>query len=67
MSFSIAEYDVWPRVRDAAEEELTRRIHGLRTVQPDELKRQQAWCEALEWVLEEGKPKPLPKQEVEEV
>lgn len=58
MSSSITEYDAWPRVRTAIEDELAQRLYDLRTVTPDNLRVQQARIEALEWVLAEARPKP---------
>lgn len=57
MSFSITEADVWPRIARAIEAEIRERADELRTITVDRLVRVQARIEALQWVLDESKPK----------
>ena len=67
MSSSITEYDVWPRVREAILTERGRRMGGLLHVATLEgMRMEQGFIEALDWVLEEAKPKPAPQQKDEE-
>lgn len=68
MSFtSLTEVDVWPRVAVAIEAERDRRMGDLLHVATIEgMRKQQGFIEALDWVLEEGRPKPRPKQDEEE-
>jgi hypothetical protein len=64
LSFSITEADPWPRMRRSIAEERQRRLDGLMTVTTiDQLCRQQSWIEALNWVLAEAEPKPIPTTE----
>lgn len=66
MSFSIVDYDPWPRVSAAIQAERDRRMSGLLHVPTIEgMRKQQGFIEALDWVLEEAQPKPVPKQDEE--
>ena len=62
MSFaSISEADVWPRVRRAVADERERRYGDLLAVATLEMMRhEQGFIAALDWVLAEARPKPLP-------
>jgi hypothetical protein len=55
---SITEYDAWPRVRRAIEDELEGSLDDLRRVPQDALIKLQTKIEVLEWVLDRAKPKP---------
>ena len=67
MSFSIVEYDLWPRVSTAIQIERARRMGDLLHVATVEgMRKQQGFIEALDWVLAEAQPKLQPKHEEDE-
>jgi len=67
VSFSITEYDVWPRVSVAIEAERARRMDNLLFVTTLEvLHREQSFIAALDWVLAEAKPRPVSRHEEDE-
>lgn len=62
MSFSITETDIWPRVARAVVEERARCMQGLLHVRSlEDMRRQQGFIEALDWVLDEARPAPQPR------
>lgn len=64
MSFSITEIDVWPRVRAAVHEKRDDQMAALVHASDwDAVVRLQTWIEALDWVLAEGRPRPVGKDE----
>jgi hypothetical protein len=66
VSFSIVEYEIWPRVSVAIEAERARRVDNLLFVTTLEvLHREQSFIAALDWVLAEAKPRPLRHEEDE--
>lgn len=63
MSFSITETDVWPRLREKIAAERARRIADLLFVSTLEAMRmEQGFVQALDWVLEEARPRPLERE-----
>lgn len=67
MSFSIVEYEIWPRVSVAIEAERARRVDNLLFVTTLEvLHREQSFIAALDWVLAEAKPKPVSRHDEED-
>lgn len=64
MSFSIVEYEIWPRVSVAIEAERARRMGDLLHVATVEaMRQQQGFISALDWVMAEAQPKPQPKRD----
>lgn len=67
MSFSIVDYDPWPRVSADIQVERARRIGDLLHVATIEgMRAQQGFIEALDWVLAQAQPKPQPKHDEED-
>lgn len=66
MSYTLIESDVWPRLRSVIMQEREERMEALLRVSPDKLAAQQGFVEALDWVMEEAKPKPPPRREEED-
>lgn len=63
----LIETDVWPVLRFKIEKERAGRINDLVGVQTlDEMRRQQGFIECIDWVLEEAKPKPRPRDDNDE-
>ena len=59
--FDLIESDEWPAIRARIGNERVRRVEGLlRVGSLESLRLQQGFIEALDWVLEEAKPKPAP-------
>lgn len=66
MSFSIVDYDPWPRVSVAITAERDRRMSDLLHVATIEgMRQEQGFIAALDWVLAEAQPKPVPKHDEE--
>jgi hypothetical protein len=66
MSFSIVDYDPWPRVSVAIEAERARRMGDLLHVATIEgMRKEQGFIEALDWVLDQALTKPAPKHDEE--
>jgi hypothetical protein len=60
----LLEPESWPALRERIHQERARRVEGLlRVMNLDGLKNQQGFIEALDWVLEEAKPKPPPRDD----
>jgi hypothetical protein len=67
VSFSITEYEIWPRVSVAIQIERARRMGDLLHVTSMEAMRQeQGFIAALDWVLAEAQPKPKQRDEDDE-
>lgn len=67
VSFSISETDVWPRVAAAIEVRRMELLHGfLHATDYMSVVRVQGQIDALEWVLAEARPKPVPRRDEEE-
>jgi hypothetical protein len=57
--FDLIDTESWPAIRGRIQIERERRIEGLLYVlDMHGLKKEQGFIEALDWVLEEAKPKP---------
>lgn len=58
------ETDTWPDLRPRVQTERTARLQGMLFVATiDMLKYEQGFIAALDWVLEEAKPKPQPRED----
>lgn len=54
---ALIESDVWPSIRQKIEVERDRRVEGLLQVTPEGLRGEQKFIAALDWVLEQARPK----------
>ena len=61
--FDLIETDPWPTLKPKIMAERAARIEGLLHVPTlDGMRQQQGFVEALDWVLEEARPKPAPRE-----
>jgi hypothetical protein len=59
----ILDPDIWPALRRRIEERRAECIEGLMQTTPEALRGNQQYIAALDWVLEEAKPKIFKDQE----
>lgn len=62
--FDLIETDPWPLLKPKILEKRTHELEGLlHAATLDGLRQRQGFIEALDWVLAEAKPKPMPKED----
>lgn len=60
--FDLIETDPWPTLKPKIMAERADRMEALLRVTKEALPQQQGFIEALDWVLEEAKPKIMPRE-----